>query len=189
MNYGARAFQHPRRELKTLDLWRMKSVAALGLFAVIMASAAIFTMNQPAFADPVKSEEPSCTIFFNPPNPDVKVGEIFTVTVLVDNVNNLWGYEIGLKFDRSVIEYVGAKVPHWKFITGQIEYLFWVAGVEPQNGQVELMEFTFQGKGEGSTSLSFYVHKLATLSYQQAPKDYVGWPIPHKLSEGFVTVT
>ncbi len=189
MNHGARAYQHPRREPKTLDLWRMKSVAALGLFAVIMASAAIFTMNQPALADSWKPEEPKCTIFFDPPQPEVKAGETFTVTVLVDDVNNLWGYEIGLKFDRSVIEYVGAKTPHWKFVTGQIEYLFWVAGVEPQSGQVELMEFTFQGKDKGSTSLGFYVHKLATLSYQLAPKDYVGWPISHEVNEGFITVT
>ena len=77
----------------------MKSVAALGLFAVIMASAAIFTMNQPAFADPAEPEEPNCTIFFDPQKPDVKVDELFTVTVLVDDVNNLWGYEIGLKFE------------------------------------------------------------------------------------------
>ena len=167
----------------------MKSVAALGLFTVIMASAVIFTMNQPALADPVKLEEPECTISFDPPNPDVGIGETFTVTVLVDNVKKLWGYEIGLKFDRSVIEYVGAEMPHWKFATGQIEFLFWVAGVEPQYGKVELMQFTFQGKGEGTTSLSFYVHKLATLSYQQAPKDFIGWPISHKVTEGFVTVT
>ena len=166
----------------------MKSVAALGLFAVIMASAAIYSMHQPALADPVQPEEPECMIFFDPPKPEVKVGETFTVSVLIDDVNNLWGYEIGLKFDRSVLEYVGAKSPYWKFVSGQIEYLFWVAGVEPQNGEVELMEFTFQGKGEGSSSLSFYVHKLATLEYQLAAKDYIGWPIPHKVSEGFVTV-
>jgi hypothetical protein len=167
----------------------MKSVAALGLFAIIMVSAIIFTMNQPALAETVKSEEPTCTISFDPPKPDVAVGETFTVTVLVDDVSNLWGYEIGLKFDRSIIEYVGARTPYWKFVTGQVEYLFWVAGVEPQSGQVELMEFTFQGKSEGSTSLGFYVHKLATLSYQKAPKDYVGWPIPHKVSEGLVTIS
>ncbi|TET57825.1 hypothetical protein E3J51_02060 [Candidatus Bathyarchaeota archaeon] len=167
----------------------MKSVAAIGLFVVIMASVAIYSNNQPALADPVQPEEPKCMIFFDPPKTDVKVGETFTVTVLIDDVSNLWGYEIGLKFDRSVLEYVGAKSPYWKFVSGQTEYLFWVAGIKPQNGEVELMEFTFQGKSEGSSPLSFYVHKLATLKYHLAAEDYVGWPIPHKISEGFVTVT
>jgi|GEM_PF-4454265 len=167
----------------------MKSVAAIGLFVVIMASAAIYSMHEPALADTVQPDEPKCMIFFDPPKPDVKVGETFTVTVLIDDVSNLWGYEIGLKFDRSVLEYVGAKSPYWKFVSGQTEYLFWVAGIKPQNGEVELMEFTFQGKSEGSSSLSFYVHKLATLEYQLAAKDYVGWSIPHRISEGFVTVT
>ena len=167
----------------------MKSVAALGIFIVIMGSSIIYSMHQPALADSPEPEEPKCVIFFDPPKPNVNVGETFTVTVLVDDVNNLWGYEIGLKFDRSVLEYVGASTPYWKFVSGKIEYLFWAAGIQPQNGQVELMEFTFQGKSEGSSSLSFYVHKLATLIYHQAPQDYVGWPIPHKVAEAFVTVT
>lgn len=168
----------------------MRIVVVLGLFTVIMASSVAYTNHRRALAETdVGLEEPECTIYFDPETKDVAVGETFTVTVAVDDVNNLWGYEIGLRFDRSVIEYVGARTPHWRFVGGQIEYLFWVAGAEPQNGEVELMKFTFKGKAEGSSLLSLYVHNLATLKYWDAPKDYVGWPIPHEASEGIVTVS
>jgi hypothetical protein len=168
----------------------MKSVAALGLFVVLMASASVYSTYKRALADTnTQFDQPECTLYFDPDKPDIKVGEIFTVTLRVDDVKNLWGYEVGLKFDRSVVAYVGAKTPHWKFISGQIEHLFWVAGTQPQDGNVELIQFTFEGKAEGSSSLGFYVHKLATLRYCEAPKDTVGWPIAHQLSEGLVTVS
>jgi len=165
-------------------------VAVLGLFVVIMASAAVYSSHQFALADrDVQSDTPKCTVYFDPGSPEVKAGETFTVNVMVDDVDSLWGYEIGLVFDRSVIEYVGAKTPHWRFISGAgKEYLFWVAGTTPQNGQVELMEFAFKAKAKGSSSLSFYIHNLATLKYWEAPRDYVGWPIAHMLSDGLVTV-
>jgi hypothetical protein len=168
----------------------MKSVTVLGLFMVLMASATVYSTYRRALADTnTVLEEPECTIYFDPDQPDISIGEIFTVTVKVDDVKNLWGYEVGLKYDRSVIEYVGAKTPHWKFISGQIEHLFWVAGTEPRDGDVELLQFTFKGRSEGSSSLGFYVHKLATLKYLDAPKDFVGWPIAHELSEGLVSVS
>jgi hypothetical protein len=175
---------------KTLDLLRTKSVAILGLFVLLMAAASAYSNYRRVLADTsVEFEAPQCTVYFDPGTNEVAVGETFAVDVLVDDVSNLWGYEIGLMFDRSVLEYVGAKTPHWRFISGQKEYLFWVAGASPQNGQVELMEFTFKAEAAGSSSLGFYVHKLATLKYWDAPKDYVGWPIPHMLSQGLVTVS
>jgi len=168
----------------------MKSVTVLGLFMVLMASATVYSTYRRALADiNTVLEEPECTLYFDPDQPDISIGEIFTVTVRVDDVKNLWGYEVGLKFDRSVIEYVGAETPYWKFISGRIEHLFWVAGAEPQDGNVELLQFTFKGKAEGSSSLGFYVHKLATLEYRDAAKDFVGWPIAHQLSEGLVSVS
>ena len=167
----------------------MKSVAVLGLFVVIMTAAAVYTTHQSAYAESnSKIEQPECTIYFDPETKKVAPGETFTVAVMVDDVNELWGYEIGIKFDRSVIEYAGVKLPYWRFVSGQIEYLFWVAGTSPQDGNVELLEFTFRGKAEGTSELSLYVHELATLRYWEAPKDYVGWPIAHDLSEGLVTV-
>lgn len=187
--------QKKRREPKTLDLWRMKSVAVLALFVVIMATATVYSNYREALADTnTQPPEPECTIYFNPETPDVAVGETFTVTLMVDDVNNLWGYEIGLRFDRSVIEYVGAKTPHWRFISGThpnpvMEHLFWVAGTNPQNGEVELMEFTFKAKAEGNSPLSLYVHKLATLKYWECAGAKVGWPITHDLAEGLVTVS
>jgi len=171
----------------------MKSVVVLGLFAVIIASAIIYSSHQFAIAErDVEPNTPTCTIYFDPGAANVKPGETFKVNVLVDDVRDLWGYEIGLVFDPNVIEYVGAKEPHWMFISGGTnpkEYLFWVAATNPQNGKVELMEFTFKAKAEGSSSLGFYIDNLATLKYWDAPKDYVGWPIPHMVSEGVVTVS
>ena len=166
-------------------------MAVLGLFVIVLASATLYTTyKSAAYADTTADfEEPKCTVLFDPPEQDVAVGDTFTVTVKVDDVQALWGYEIGLKFDRSVMEYVGSRLPYWRFISGRIEYLFWVAGTNPQNGEVELMEFMFEAKTEGSSALSLYVHELATRIYWDAPKDYVGWPIPHKLSEGLVTIS
>ena len=176
-------------DLKTLEMFKIKSVAAIALFAVLMVSASVYTMHKTALADTTADvDEPECTVLFYPDVADVKVGETFTVMVLVDDVKDLYGFEIGLVFNREVIEYVGAKTPHWRFIGGKLEWIFWVAGITPQNGEVELMEFTFKGLAEGSSSLSFSVHKLATSKYWEMPHDYVGWPIPHMVSEGLVTV-
>ena len=133
--------------------------------------------------------EPECTIYFDPGALEVKVGQTFTVTVLVDDVKNLWGYEIGLRFNREVIEYIGAKNPYWRFISGQIEFLFWAAGATPKHGNVELIEFTFKAKSDGISDLGFYLHHLATLKYYEAAKDLAGWPIAHEVSEGLVVVS
>jgi len=177
-------------DLKTFELLRIKSVAAIALFAVLMVSACVYTMHKTALADTdADVEEPECTVLFDPGTADIAVGETFKVKVLVDDVKNLYGFEIGLVFNREVIEYVGRKNPHWRFVGGRFEYLFWVAGITPQNGEVELMEFTFKGIAKGSSSLSFSVHKLATSKYWEIPHDYVGWPIPHVVSEGLVTVS
>lgn len=169
----------------------MKSVAVLGLFVVVMLSASAYTTYRSALAETNTQQDPAptCTIYFDPSTVNVAAGETFTVNVLIDDVNNLWGFEIGLKFDHSVMEYVGAKTPHWKFVSGRIEYLFWAAAIEPQNGNVQLMQFTFKAKAPGNSQLSLYVHKLATLKYWEAPKDYVGWPIPHEMASGLVTVS
>ena len=177
-------------DLKTLEMLRIKSVAAVALFAVLMVSACVYTMQKTALAETTADvEEPECTILFTPDASDVAVGETFTVTVLVDDVKKLYGFEIGLVFNREVIEYVGAKTPHWRFIGGKLEWIFWVAGITPQNGEVELMEFAFKGVAEGSSSLSLSVHKLATSKDWDIPHDYVGWPIPHVVTEGLVTVS
>lgn len=177
---------------ETLDLLKLKSVAVLGLFVLVMASASFYTNYRSA---QVKAEaesgipEPECTIYFYPDILEVGVGDTFSVTVLVDDVKNLWGYEVGLKFNRAVVEYVGAKSPSWRFVSGRIEYIFWAAGAAPQHGNVELVEFTFKAKSEGASELSFYLHNLATLKYYQAAKDLAGWPIAHSVSEGLVAVS
>jgi hypothetical protein len=177
-------------DLKTFELLKIKSVTAIALFAVLMVGASVYTMHKTALADAAaEADEPECTVLFNPDAPEVTVGETFTVTVFVDDVKDLYGFEIGLVFNREVIEYVGAKTPHWRFIGGKLEWIFWVAGIIPQNGEVKLMEFTFKGIAKGSSSLSLSVHKLATSKYWEIPHDYVGWPIPHIVSEGLVTVS
>ena len=172
----------------------MKGVAAVALFAVLMVSASVYTMQtKTALADNgLEFGEPQCTVLFSPDTLKPEVGETFTVKVYVDDVKDLYGFEIGLLFNPDIVKYVGAKLPQWKFVSGmhpRLEYLYWAAGITPQNGEVELMEFTFQGVAEGSTSISLYVHKLATSKYWEVPHDYVGWPIPHLVSASQVTVS
>lgn len=179
-------------DTKTFELFKIKGVAAVALFAVLMVSASVYTMQKTALADNgLEAGEPKCTVLFSPDAISTAVGETFTVRVYVDDVKDLYGFEIGLLFNPDVVKYVGAKTPQWKFVSGmhpRLEYLYWVAGIIPQNGEVELMEFTFKSIAKGSTSISLYVHKLATSKYWEAPHDYVGWPIPHLVSESIVVV-
>ncbi len=185
---------YPKRgNRKTFELLKIKGVAVVTVFAIIMVGASMYTMHRSALAEIHEAiEEPECTVYFEPDTVNVAVGETFTVTVSVDDVSNLYGFEIGLRFDSNIIKYVGSEAPQWKFIAGvhpRLEHLFWVAGITPQNGGVELMEFTFEAVGEGNSGLSLYVHTLATSRYWEAPHDYVGWPIPHLVSEAVVTVS
>lgn len=167
-------------------------MAGLGLFAIIILSASIYTMNRNASVTAeLQTQEPECTILFIQDTSERKVGETFDVKVIVDNVKNFWGFEIGLAFNPDVLEYVGEEMPNWKFVSGthpRLAYLYWAAAIVPQNGEVELMGFTFKGKAAGSSQLSLYVHKLATRIYWDAPHDYVGWPIPHMVTESLVNV-
>ena len=75
----------------------MKSVTVLGLFMVLMASATVYSSYRRALADTnTVLEEPECTIYFEPDKSDVSIGEIFTVSVRVNEVNDLQrGYQIG----------------------------------------------------------------------------------------------
>ena len=170
-----------------------KGVAALGLLVIMLLSASVYTMNRNAsVAAQLETEEPECKILFNPDLVNAKVGDVFNVEVKVDDVKNFWGFEIGLAFNPDVVEYVGEQMPSWKFISGthpRLAYLFWAAAIIPQNGEVELMTFTFKAKAVGSSALSLYVHKLATRIYWDAPHDYVGWPIPHLATEGSVSIS
>ena len=172
---------------------KIKGVAAVALFAILMAGACAYANHKTALAESeVKVVEPTCTVLFSPTPAEVAVGEVLKVTVLVDDVKNFYGFEIGLEFDPTIIEYVGSKTPQWRLIGGRLEapkeWIFWAATATPQNGEVTLMEFEFKGIAKGSSSLSLFVHKLATSKYWEPPHDYVGWPIPHTVSEGIVTV-
>ena len=175
------------------EIFQVKGVTAVALFAVLMLSASVYTMQRTALADnSLELPEPECTVLFSPDTVNKALGETFTVRVYVDDVKDLYGFEIGLLFNPDVVQYVGAKSPQWQIISGthpRLQYLYWVAGIVPQNGEVEMMEFTFKGIAEGSTSISLYAHILATSRYWEVPHDYVGWPIPHLVSESLVTVS
>jgi len=177
-------------EKETFELLKIKGVAAIASLVIVMIGASVYTVHKTALAEhEIELEEPQCTVLLYPDIVNVTIGETFNVRVFVDDVKNLYGFEVGLVFNRSVIEYVGAKEPNWRIIGGQLEWIFWAAGIAPQNGEVDLIEFTFKGIAKGNSPISFSLHTLATSKYWEIPHDYVGWPIPHIVSEGIVNVS
>lgn len=134
------------------------------------------------------------TLCFDPKEITVPVGEVFTIDIKLTSLEEeLWGFEIGVRFDNALLEYVGVKLPYWRFVSGQTEWLFWVAGSTPQTGDQILLRLTFRSKGVGESTLDFYSHKLATLKDLSSPHVHnlrqVGWPITHEVSTAVVNIS
>ncbi|MEM2702992.1 MAG: cohesin domain-containing protein [Candidatus Bathyarchaeia archaeon] len=122
-------------------------------------------------------------LYFEPETVTVKPGECFTIKVNIKNLHEeLWGFEVGLRFNRTVLEFQGVEYPAWQFFSGQIGWLFWVTTLSPQLEDQTLLTLTFKAKNEGETQLTFYVHKLATSKYIERIYSHVGWPIEHVTS-------
>ena len=169
----------------------------LGVASFITVMLMLFSSVYTATQYPMHTNQSSSLLLgtetilrFEPKEISIRNGETFTIKVEIVNLKeNLWGFEIGLKFDRTLIEYVGAKFPSWMFVSGKIGWLFWVAGITPQSEDQTLLNLTFRSKAPGETTLSFYAHKLATDKYIESIHSFVGWPIKHETSMAVVKIS
>jgi hypothetical protein len=122
----------------------------------------------------------------------VTTGSPFTIEIVVENVTELQGVEVGLSFDDSKIDYTtaaaGAFLPAPLFfppsagsVTNQV--LLSIAGTGSPNynsGTGTVLNVTFNAIAAGTTDISFYLHDL-----RHDPST----PISHKVkSECSVTV-
>ncbi len=164
--------------------------AAMAIYIAVMLASSVYSFNRYSALNQATTPPTLTTIRFNPTTVTVPVGKTFTISIeLTDLKEELWGFEIGVEYDKTLIEYVGAELPSWRFVWGQTESLFWVAGIEPQKGDQTLLTLTFKSKGVGESTLSFYSHKLATIKYWDAPHDYIGWPITHEVATSIVNTS
>ena len=167
----------------------MKSLWSVGgIFALMLISSVYSALRYPATSNNSTIIQPSETIlYFEPEIINVKPDESFTIKVNIKNLHEeLWGFEVGLRFDMTMLEYKGVEYPVWQFVSGKIGWVFWVATLSPQIEDQTLITLTFKAKSEGETQLTFYTHKLATAEYVDRRHSYVGWPIEHITSVAVV---
>lgn len=172
----------------------LRFMKGLGLMSVCFISLMLVSSIYCSFRYPPSSMATpfttATTLSFDPEETQVQVGENFTIHIKLTDLNEeLWGFEVGVRFDNTILEYVGVELPSWRFVSGQKEWIFWVAGITPQTEDQTLLTLTFCGIGVGESTLDFYSHKLATVKYWDAPHDYIGWPITHKVSTAVVDVS
>ncbi|MEM2143967.1 MAG: cohesin domain-containing protein [Candidatus Jordarchaeaceae archaeon] len=163
----------------------MKSLGIVGGIVLLMLASSAYSalIYKPASGSSDVFPNVETTLYFEPERITVTPGESFTVKVKIENLQeDLWGFEVGLRFDKTVLEYIGVEYPAWQFVSGKIGWLFWVATLSPQSEDQTLLTLTFQAKGSGETELAFYSHKLATAEYVERISSSVGWPIEHVTS-------
>lgn len=167
----------------------MKSLEIVGGIVILMLTSSAYSalIYKPASGIDAVLPHVETTLYFEPEKIAVTPGESFTVKVKIVNLKeDLWGFEVGVRFDKTILEYIGVEYPTWQFVSGKIGWLFWVATLSPQSEDQTLLTLTFQAKSSGETELAFYSHKLATAKYIERINSSVGWPIEHVTSIAIV---
>jgi hypothetical protein len=163
----------------------MKGLGIVSGIALLMLVSSVYSviLYSSASGNNVVFPKVETTLYFEPEEIIVRPEQSFTVKVKIENLEeDLWGFEVGLRFDKTVLEYIGVEYPSWQFVSGKIGWLFWVATLSPQSEDQTLLTLTFQAKSSGESELSFYSHKLATAEYVERISSSVGWPIEHVTS-------
>jgi len=128
------------------------------------------------------------TLYIDPAEITVLVGQVFKVDVKLENVRNLYGFAIGIGYDASCLEFVDWEFPPWNLISARTQEIMWLAGRYPKSGSLTLITLTFRAKHEGSSQIQIYHHQLATIIYYEPARDNVGWPITHTTEDGHCTI-
>jgi len=153
---------------------------------------------QHAKAESQTSTSPT-VIFMDPSNITKDVGETFTISVGIANVTNLWGMDVRLRWDLTVIEYVNhsVRIPKdihmdgvlWRpvfLISNNVSsYMYWLActsfGPAPSfNGSGTIFTMTFKVLRKGASELNFTSTHLSNKPLRDKPSG----PIAHEAVDG-----
>ncbi|UCE29730.1 MAG: right-handed parallel beta-helix repeat-containing protein, partial [Candidatus Bathyarchaeota archaeon] len=151
----------------------------------------LFTSMLPSafIIQPVKATDgtvPATLIYVDPSSISADVGESFTITVNIQNVEDLWGYEVKVGFDKNVLEPVSTE--EGPFIKDQttspsgtfsiysiyddyVDFCCVTFGPYPGvSGSGTLFSITFYAKNAGTSNLPIYDSILV---------DHTGTELPH----------
>ena len=139
------------------------------------------------------------TLSFQPSSLTLGLGESGWIDIKLNNVNNLYGADIRVGFDGSVVQVLDAipgdgvnvepgVIPQpdsiWRNEVHNDTGVIWYVVVQlspspPSNGSGTVFRIRVQGIGEGTTVLSFTYHKLSDAGSE---------PIPHSVGQCVIEV-
>jgi hypothetical protein len=142
------------------------------------------------------------TVHFDPSSSQVGVGTAFSLDVVAENVQSLYGVEATIRYDPTVLQvtdadpgtsgvqvYLGSWLPASTYVvlnsannsTGEIQFVATLAAPEPAlSGSGDLITIPFVAQAAGSTSVYFAQIKLV---------DSNALVLPTTHADGQVTVT
>lgn len=127
-------------------------------------------------------------LYIDPSEILVSVSEDFTIYVKVDNVHELYGFDIRIAYDESLLDLIDVEVFPENLISGGTGAIMWIAWQFPITGHLKLVALTFRAKAEGSCPIEIYHDDLATLKYFEPARDTVGWPISHSVENSHCSI-
>jgi LysM repeat protein len=152
-------------------------ISLLSLLLVLLVAGYVVIGSAGAMAAP--SQQSETTVSIQPATQTIHVGETTTVDVQIDNVSNLFGVDLRLSFDPSIVKVVdsnplvdGVQVEPGAFLdisggkgfvvdnsadntAGTINYAATLLSpADPVSGGGPLIRITFEGVGEGESSIT-----------------------------------
>jgi streptogramin lyase len=138
-------------------------------------------------------------LYIEPDSATTSISDTVTVDIRIRDVTNLYGVQLYLSFDPSLVEVVDAipggdvNIEPGDFITDAVVYINYVDNdtgeieyVQTREGEVPgvggrgvLARITFHGKAAGTSSVTFTLHILG---------DPMGVPIEHDYADGEIVV-
>lgn len=145
-------------------------------------------------------------ISIQPAQQDAQIGDVFTVTVFIENITSLAGAEIHLAFDSNILEVVdgqpnqlGVQVADGSLLVadlvpanvadntlGSIDYAVLQLNRPSAEGSGILASIQFRGKAPGTSPITFRSVEYAPSGVLLADK--TGQPLPVMAAPGQVTI-
>lgn len=191
----------------------MSAATKIGLLSLLVVLAvAGYVVTGTAFAAPSRQGETLVSI--QPAAQTIQVGETTTVDVQIQNVDNLFGIDLRLTFDPSIVNVVdsnplvpGEQVEPGAFLdisegkgfvvdnsadntTGEIAYIATLLSpASPVSGSGTLIRITFEGVAEGTSPVTLESVLLSDAKAEQIPATTEDGSITVEEGGGDVTVT
>lgn len=160
---------------------RSKKERQAGLCLILLLSALALAIALPLTTRVLASPQQSTTITLSPSNATIDGCETIGVEIWINNVNDLYGADVRLSFDPTIVE--GIDIVPGDFLTntwttldsidnsaGTIEYA--VTQLNPQppaDGSGVLATIQLRAAGEGVSDLAFTYTQLATRNGVEIP--------------------